>query len=56
MTWLRSHLWRFVLGDRQVRLFTVEEALRMLDAGVFENPKRLELLHGVLTEKPVKLA
>ena len=26
----------------------------MLDAGVFENPNRLELLHGVIVEKPVK--
>lgn len=41
------------LGDRPVRPITVDEALRMLDAGVFENPNRIELLHGLLVEKPV---
>src|SRR3954452_965936 len=41
------------LGDRPVRPITVDEALRMFDAGVFENPNRIELLHGVLVEKPV---
>jgi Uma2 family endonuclease len=41
------------LADRPVRPITVDEAMRMLDAGVFENAHRIELLHGVLTEKPV---
>src|SRR5690242_20959214 len=41
------------LAERPVRPITVDEALRMLDAGVFENPSRIELLLGVLTEKPV---
>jgi Uma2 family endonuclease len=42
------------LADRPVRPITVDEALHMLDAGVFADPKRLELLLGVITEKPVK--
>jgi Uma2 family endonuclease len=41
------------LGDRPVRPITVEEALRMEDAGVFESANRIELLLGVLVEKPV---
>jgi Uma2 family endonuclease len=41
-------------ADRPVHPITVEEALRMLDAGVFLDPSRIELLRGVLLEKPVK--
>ena len=44
----------FVLGDSPLHRLTVDEVMRMLDAGVFEDPQRLELLHGVLTEKSVK--
>ena len=41
-------------ADLPVRPITAEEALRMLDAGVFAEPNRIELLRGVLVEKPVK--
>ena len=40
--------------DRPVRRLTIDEAMRMLDAGVLHDAKRLELLRGVLTEKPMK--
>lgn len=42
------------LAEHPVHAITVEEALRMLDAEVFEDPQHLELLLGVLVEKPVK--
>jgi Uma2 family endonuclease len=42
------------VGDREVRPLTADEVLRMVEAGVLERPERLELLHGALTEKPVK--
>src|SRR5690349_17897257 len=42
------------LADHAIHPITVEEALRMVDAGVFDDEKRLELLLGVLVEKPVK--
>jgi len=41
------------LADLPVRPITVDEALRMFDAGVFEAPSRIELLRGILVEKPV---
>jgi Uma2 family endonuclease len=44
----------FVLGDSPLHRLTVDEVMRMLEAGVFEDPQRLELLHGVLTEKSVR--
>jgi hypothetical protein len=44
----------FVLGDRPIRLLTVDDVLGMLDAGLLEDAQGLELLHGVLAEKSVK--
>src|SRR6185436_18744342 len=40
-------------ADLPVRPITVDQALRMVDAGIFEDEDRLELLLGVLVEKPV---
>jgi Uma2 family endonuclease len=42
------------VGDRDVRPLTVDEVMRMVEAGILAEPERLELLHGALTEKPVK--
>jgi Uma2 family endonuclease len=44
----------FVLGDRPVRPLSVDDVLRMLRAGILTEDNRLELLHGLLTEKAVK--
>src|SRR4051812_2768396 len=41
------------LAEHPVRAITVEEAVRIFEAGVLDNPNRIELLLGVLTEKPV---
>ena len=41
-------------GDRDIRPLSADEVLRMVEAGILEHPERLELLHGALTEKPVK--
>ena len=41
------------LGERPVRPITVEEALRMFEVGILEDGERVELLLGVLVEKPV---
>ena len=40
------------VGDRTVRRLTVEEAMSLV--GMLPDAERLELLHGVLLEKPVK--
>jgi Uma2 family endonuclease len=43
------------LDDRAIHPLTVDEVMRMVDAGVLgEDAYRLELLDGLLTEKPVK--
>ena len=42
-----------VLGDRPIQPLTAT-ALQMLEAGIIPEDNRLELLHGVLTEKSVK--
>lgn len=44
----------FTLAERDVRPITAEEAMRMVEAGILSGAERLELLHGVLTEKSVK--
>ena len=44
----------FVLGDRPVRPLTADEVLGMVEAGILSPKERVELLHGVLTEKSVK--
>ena len=44
----------FVLGDRPVRPLTADEVLGMVEAGILSPKERIELLHGVLTEKAVK--
>jgi Uma2 family endonuclease len=36
-----------------LRLFTVDEYHEMIEAGVFKNGARCELIHGVILEKPV---
>jgi Uma2 family endonuclease len=42
------------VAERAIRPLTADEVLRMVEAGILERPDRLELLHGALTEKPVK--
>lgn len=42
------------VADRTVRPLTVDEVMRMVAAGILPEDGRLELLDGVLTEKPVK--
>ena len=42
------------VGDRDVRPLTADEVLRMVEAGILADDGRVELLHGALTEKPVK--
>jgi Uma2 family endonuclease len=42
------------VGDRAVRPLTADEVLRMLAAGILTDDNRVELLDGVLTEKPAK--
>jgi Uma2 family endonuclease len=44
----------FMLGDRPIQPLTAEQALQMLELGVIPEDNRLELLHGMLTEKAVK--
>jgi Uma2 family endonuclease len=44
----------FVLGDRPVRPLTADEVMGMVEAGILSSEERVELLHGVLTEKSVK--
>jgi Uma2 family endonuclease len=44
----------FTLGDRPIQPLTVEQARTMLEAGIIPEDNRLELLHGMLTEKAVK--
>lgn len=44
----------FVLGDSPIHPFTVDEVMQMLEAGILPEDNRLELLHGMLTEKAVK--
>jgi Uma2 family endonuclease len=39
--------------DRPLRLITVDEYHRMIDAGVFVGGPKCELIHGVILEKPV---
>jgi Uma2 family endonuclease len=43
-----------VLGDSAVRPFTVDEVMRMVEAGILAEDERVELLDGLLVEKPVK--
>jgi Uma2 family endonuclease len=38
------------LGDRPIRPLTADEVLRMVEAGILRPDRRVELLHGVLTE------
>jgi Uma2 family endonuclease len=40
----------FTLGDRPVRPLTADEVLRMVEAGILGEGRRVELLHGALTE------
>jgi Uma2 family endonuclease len=40
----------FTLGDRPIRPLTADEVLRMVEAGILGADRRVELLHGVLTE------
>jgi Uma2 family endonuclease len=40
----------FTLGDRPVRPLTADEVLRMVEAGILAEDRRVELLLGVLTE------
>ena len=40
----------FTLGDRPVRPLTADEVLRMVEAGILGEDRRVELLHGVLTQ------
>lgn len=42
------------VGDRTVRPLTADQVMAMLSAGIIPQDNRLELLGGVLTEKPVK--
>src|SRR4051812_27468710 len=44
------------LADRPVYRITVEQALRIADAGIFRDEARLELLLGVFVDKPLKSA
>lgn len=44
----------FVLGDRPIQPLTAQQAMQMLEAGIIPEDNRLELLHGMLTEKAVK--
>ena len=44
----------FMLGDRPIQPLTVDQAMQMLEAGIIPEDNRLELLHGMLTEKTVK--
>jgi Uma2 family endonuclease len=44
------------VAGRTVRPLTVDEVMAMLEAGIIPGDNRLELLDGVLTEKPVKSA
>lgn len=39
------------IGDRPVRKLTVDEVDRMLEHGILEDSRRVELLHGVLVER-----
>lgn len=43
----------FVLGDSRIHPLTVDEVRQMLEAGILPEDNRLELLHGILTEKAV---
>jgi Uma2 family endonuclease len=43
-----------VLGDSAIRPFTVDEVMRMVEAGILAEDERVELLHGLLVEKPLK--
>lgn len=40
--------------DRPIRPLTADEVIRMEEAGILGGDERVELLHGSLTEKPVK--
>jgi Uma2 family endonuclease len=40
----------FTLGDRPIRPLTADDVLRMVEAGILGADRRVELLHGVLTE------
>lgn len=42
------------LDDRPVRRLTADEVMRMVEHGILESGERVELLDGILTEKPVK--
>jgi Uma2 family endonuclease len=42
------------LAELPVRPITADEAMRMVDAGILEESGRIELLLGLLVEKPVK--
>ena len=42
------------VADRDVRPLTVDEVMRMVELGILAEDERVELLHGVLTEKAVK--
>jgi len=44
----------FMLGDRPIQPLTVDQAMQMVEAGIIPEDNRLELLHGMLTEKTVK--
>lgn len=44
----------FTLADREVRPLTADEVMRMVELGILSEDERVELLHGVLTEKAVK--
>jgi Uma2 family endonuclease len=44
----------FVLADRPVRPLTADEVMGMVEAGILSPEERVELLHGMLTEKSVK--
>jgi Uma2 family endonuclease len=42
------------VADRDVRPLTADEVMRMVELGILSENERVELLHGVLTEKAVK--
>lgn len=44
----------FAVEDREVRPLTADEAMRMVELGILGEDEPVELLHGVLTRKPVK--